>query len=116
MSRESGRFSAKFFPKLIPPYSNDIPGFQNRLGESVGGIMNGHSAHHHNHLGVFFFSLALFGFSCLSSLGLFSSERILFIRERYGLAIFFVRKYLTSICICAEQTATIHRSHTSLPR
>lgn len=44
-------------------FRNDIPGFQNRLG-------------------VFFFTLALFGFSCLSSLGLFAGERILFIRER----------------------------------
>ena len=32
--------------------------------------------------GVFFFTLALFGFSCLSSLGLFANERILFMRER----------------------------------
>ena len=30
----------------------------------------------------FFFTLALFGFSCLSSLGLFANERILFMRER----------------------------------
>ena len=35
--------------------------------------------------GVFFFTLALFGFSCLSSLGLFANERILFMRERYDL-------------------------------
>jgi hypothetical protein len=35
--------------------------------------------------GVFFFTLALFGFSCLSSLGLFANERILFMRERCGL-------------------------------
>ena len=44
--------------------SNDIAGFQNRLG-------------------MFFFTLALFGFSCLSSLNLFANERILFMRERY---------------------------------
>ena len=43
--------------------SSDIAGFQNRLG-------------------IFFFTLALFGFSCLSSLGLFANERILFMRER----------------------------------
>ncbi|OBZ66190.1 putative ATP-dependent permease [Grifola frondosa] len=43
--------------------TNDIPGFQNRLG-------------------IFFFTLALFGFSCLSSLSLFANERILFMRER----------------------------------
>ncbi|THG96392.1 hypothetical protein EW026_g5435 [Hermanssonia centrifuga] len=35
-----------------------------------------------NRLGLFFFTLALFGFSCLSSLGLFANERILFMRER----------------------------------
>lgn len=44
-------------------FRNDIAGFQNRLG-------------------LFFFTLALFGFSCLSSLGLFANERILFMRER----------------------------------
>lgn len=33
--------------------------------------------------GLFFFTLALFGFSCLSSLTLFANERILFMRERY---------------------------------
>ncbi len=43
--------------------TNDIAGFQNRLG-------------------MFFFTLALFGFSCLSSLNLFANERILFMRER----------------------------------
>ena len=43
--------------------TNDIAGFQNRLG-------------------MFFFTLALFGFSCLSSLTLFANERILFMRER----------------------------------
>lgn len=50
---------------LIKPIltRNDIAGFQNRLG-------------------LFFFTLALFGFSCLSSLGLFANERILFMRER----------------------------------
>ena len=48
---------------LVYHVHNDISGFQNRLG-------------------FFFFSLALFGFSCLSSLGLFANERILFMRER----------------------------------
>lgn len=43
--------------------SNDISGFQNRLG-------------------LFFFVLALFGFSALTELHSFSSERIIFIRER----------------------------------
>lgn len=39
--------------------------------------------------GIFFFTLALFGFSCLSSLSLFANERILFMRER--LAISFLK-------------------------
>lgn len=42
---------------------NDISGFQNRLG-------------------LFFFLLALFGFSTLTTLHLFAEERVLFIRER----------------------------------
>ncbi|KAI0091068.1 hypothetical protein BDY19DRAFT_984096 [Irpex rosettiformis] len=57
----------------------DIPGMQNRLG-------------------VFFFTLALFGFSCLSSLGLFANERILFMRERangyYSPLTYFAAKVL----------------------
>ncbi|KZP00597.1 hypothetical protein CALVIDRAFT_533600 [Calocera viscosa TUFC12733] len=53
-------FGCGFFFYQLP---NDIPGFQNRLG-------------------LFFFALALFGFSCLSSLGLFANERLLFMRER----------------------------------
>ncbi|KAK6462793.1 hypothetical protein DFJ63DRAFT_176107 [Scheffersomyces coipomensis] len=43
--------------------SNDISGFQNRLG-------------------LFFFILAFFGFSSLTGLHSFSTERIIFIRER----------------------------------
>ncbi|KAI0267848.1 hypothetical protein BC834DRAFT_1040570 [Gloeopeniophorella convolvens] len=62
--------------------SNDIGGFQNRLG-------------------VFFFTLALFGFSCLSSLGLFANERILFMRERsngyYSSFTYFTSKVLFDI-------------------
>ncbi|KAF8501793.1 hypothetical protein F5888DRAFT_1608792, partial [Russula emetica] len=62
--------------------SNDIGGFQNRLG-------------------VFFFTLALFGFSCLSSLGLFANERILFMRERsngyYSSFTYFTSKILFDI-------------------
>jgi len=61
---------------------NDIAGFQNRLG-------------------VFFFTLALFGFSCLSSLGLFANERILFMRERangyYSSFTYFSSKVLFDI-------------------
>lgn len=33
-------------------------------------------------VGVFFFILALFGFSSLTTLGLFANERLLFMRER----------------------------------
>ncbi|KAI0955797.1 hypothetical protein AcV7_006368 [Taiwanofungus camphoratus] len=62
--------------------SNDIPGFQNRLG-------------------AFFFMLALFGFSCLSSLNLFANERILFMRERangyYSSFTYFASKILFDI-------------------
>ncbi|KAI9816061.1 MAG: hypothetical protein M1827_002053 [Pycnora praestabilis] len=43
--------------------TDDIKGFQNRLG-------------------LFFFILALFGFSTLTSLTVFASERLLFVRER----------------------------------
>lgn len=61
--------------------SDDIGGFQNRLGlgsfDRLTGLLMFHP-------GVFFFTLALFGFSCLSSLGLFANERILFMRERCG--------------------------------
>lgn len=35
-----------------------------------------------NRLGLFFFILALFAFSSLTSLGLFANERLLFMRER----------------------------------
>ncbi|KXN86065.1 putative ATP-dependent permease [Leucoagaricus sp. SymC.cos] len=62
--------------------TNDIAGFQNRLG-------------------LFFFTLALFGFSCLSSLGLFANERILFMRERangyYSTFTYFSSKILFDI-------------------
>lgn len=62
--------------------SDDIAGFQNRLG-------------------IFFFTLALFGFSCLSSLGLFANERILFMRERangyYSTFTYFSSKVLFDI-------------------
>lgn len=43
--------------------TDDIKGFQNRLG-------------------LFFFILALFGFSTLTSLNVFATERLLFVRER----------------------------------
>lgn len=60
----------------------DIPGFQNRLG-------------------LFFFVLALFGFSTLTSLSTFSSERLLFVRERangyYSPITYFASKVLFDI-------------------
>ncbi|PCH42135.1 hypothetical protein WOLCODRAFT_25157 [Wolfiporia cocos MD-104 SS10] len=62
--------------------ADDISGFQNRLG-------------------FFFFTLALFGFSCLSSLTLFANERILFMRERangyYSSFTYFSSKILFDI-------------------
>jgi ABC-type multidrug transport system ATPase subunit/ABC-type multidrug transport system permease subunit len=60
----------------------DIPGFQNRLG-------------------LFFFTLALFGFSTLTSLGTFTNERMLFLRERangyYSPLTYFAAKVLFDI-------------------
>jgi hypothetical protein len=48
---------------LFYKVSNDIAGFQNRMG-------------------VLFFMCALFGFGCLSSLHVFATERIIFVKER----------------------------------
>ena len=62
--------------------TDDIKGFQNRLG-------------------LFFFVLALFGFSTLTSLTVFSSERLLFVRERangyYSPITYFVAKVFFDI-------------------
>ncbi|OBA21663.1 hypothetical protein METBIDRAFT_32142 [Metschnikowia bicuspidata var. bicuspidata NRRL YB-4993] len=62
--------------------SNDISGFQNRLG-------------------VFFFVLALFGFSSLTGLHSFAQERIIFIRERannyYHPASYYVSKIICDL-------------------
>ena len=62
--------------------TDDIPGFQNRLG-------------------LFFFLLALFGFSTLTSLTVFASERLLFTRERangyYAPITYFTAKVLFDI-------------------
>lgn len=59
--------------------TDDIPGFQNRLG-------------------LFFFLLALFGFSTLTSLNVFAAERLLFVRERangyYAPITYFAAKVL----------------------
>jgi ATP-binding cassette subfamily G (WHITE) protein 2 len=62
--------------------TDDIPGFQNRLG-------------------LFFFILALFGFSTLSSLTVFAPERLLFVRERangyYSPITYFMAKVIFDI-------------------
>ena len=64
--------------------------------------------------GVFFFTLALFGFSCLSSLGLFANERILFMRERSATTLLSYQLLLKTRL--SGPTATTHPSHTSHPR
>ncbi|KAH8816463.1 ABC transporter-like protein [Xylogone sp. PMI_703] len=62
--------------------TDDIKGFQNRLG-------------------LFFFVLALFGFSTLSSLTVFATERMVFVRERangyYAPITYFLSKVLFDI-------------------
>lgn len=62
--------------------TDDIPGFQNRLG-------------------LFFFLLALFGFSTLTSLTVFATERLLFTRERangyYSPITYFLAKVIFDI-------------------
>ena len=62
--------------------TNDISGFQNRLG-------------------LFFFMLALFGFSALTGLHSFAEERIIFIRERvnnYYKELGYSREYWLEEC------------------
>lgn len=62
--------------------SNDLPGFQGRLG-------------------LFFFIISLFAFGTLSSLNLFAAERNIFMRERsngyYSSAVYFVAKVIFDI-------------------
>jgi len=54
-----------------------------------------------NRLGLFFFLLALFGFSTLTSLNVFAAERLLFVRERangyYAPITYFLAKVLFDI-------------------
>lgn len=73
---------AVFSGFLFYGLTSDIPGFQNRLG-------------------LFFFILALFGFSTLTSLNVFSAERLLFVRERangyYSPITYFAAKVLFDI-------------------
>ncbi|ORY79351.1 hypothetical protein BCR35DRAFT_291656 [Leucosporidium creatinivorum] len=67
---------------LFRGLTDDIPGFQNRMGFG-------------------FFVLSLFGFSCLTTLNAFASERLLFTRERangyYSPATYFAAKVLFDI-------------------
>ncbi|PWN48384.1 hypothetical protein IE53DRAFT_200044 [Violaceomyces palustris] len=73
---------ALFCGVLYQDLTSDISGFQNRLG-------------------LFFFILSLFGFSCLTSLGVFANERALFVRERsngyYSPLTYFTSKLLFDI-------------------
>ncbi|KAJ1968395.1 (ABC) transporter [Dispira parvispora] len=67
---------------LFYQVTDDISGFQNRMG-------------------VFFFMCALFGFSCLTSLQTFATEKVLFMRERangyYAPATYFAAKVVFDI-------------------
>ncbi|KAL2021651.1 hypothetical protein VTK56DRAFT_7004 [Thermocarpiscus australiensis] len=73
---------AVFAGYLFYGLTMDIAGFQNRLG-------------------LFFFVLALFGFSTLTSLSVFSQERLLFVRERangyYSPVTYFAAKVLFDV-------------------
>ena len=73
---------AVFSGYLFYGLTDDIPGFQNRLG-------------------LFFFLLSLFGFSTLTSLNVFAAERLLFVRERangyYSPVTYFAAKVLFDI-------------------
>lgn len=73
---------AVFLGVLFFGLTDNIPGFQNRLG-------------------LFFFILALFGFSTLTSLTVFAQERLLFVRERakgyYAPISYFVAKVIFDI-------------------
>ncbi|CAG8558234.1 14293_t:CDS:10 [Cetraspora pellucida] len=67
---------------LFYKVTNDIAGFQNRMG-------------------ILFFMCALLGFGCLSSLNVFASERIIFVKERangyYAPITYFTSKVLFDI-------------------
>ncbi|KAB8337194.1 hypothetical protein FH972_021496 [Carpinus fangiana] len=73
---------AVFLGFLFYGLTDDIPGFQNRLG-------------------LLFFVLALFGFSTLTSLTVFASERLIFVRERakgyYNPLAYFTAKIIFDI-------------------
>ena len=67
---------------LFYKVENTIAGFQNRMG-------------------LFFFFEALLGFMCLTSLQVFSNERILFVRERangyYSPVTYFLSKVMRDL-------------------
>lgn len=67
---------------LFRGLTEDIPGFQNRMG-------------------LFFFALAIFGFGCLATISSFADERLLFMRERangyYSPATWFAAKLLFDV-------------------
>ncbi|KAL8286472.1 hypothetical protein RQP46_004489 [Phenoliferia psychrophenolica] len=67
---------------LFRGLTDDIPGFQNRMG-------------------LIFFVLSIFGFSCLSTINAFATERLLFTRERangyYSPGAYFASKLLFDI-------------------
>ena len=71
-------------------------------------------SHRNFFTGIFFFTLALFGFSCLSSLGLFANERILFMRERCVIGVYHSLHPPSDPY--TEQTDIIHHSRTFRPR
>ena len=93
VAREYCRCDSRCARRSLPPrpvicgflfagITNDIPGFQNRMG-------------------LFYFILALFGFGCLTSLSAFASERHLFTRERsngyYSPLAYFAAKVLFDV-------------------
>ena len=70
-----------------------ISGILFKLDDSLAGFQN--------RLGVMFFICALFGFGCLSSMQIFASERLIFVRERanryYSPITYFVSKIFCDI-------------------
>ncbi|KAF0392430.1 ABC transporter [Gigaspora margarita] len=75
-------FLALLCGALFFKVTNDIAGFQNRMG-------------------ILFFMCALLGFGCLSSLNVFAAERIIFVKERangyYAPITYFTSKVLFDI-------------------
>ena len=59
-----------------------------------------------NRLGLFFFILSLFGFSTLSSLGIFANERLLFMRERANGYYSPIAYFLSKVSSCHPKVKT----------